>query len=217
MAHPKAPKPEGYSGLDLYRGAPGPADIDRHNERIDQYYLEYENYLRALDKFEDLQRRIIPLNVVLQNGGFSPAEDIDISVHLPGGMFVADKSELLIKPPVEPMAPEGPKSAMQERAERISGVAVNAPFDRFLNLIEPEILGNVSRPTIRRTNSFEIQFHVGELKHTLQAEFDTLFVLFYSWDSAKSFTIPYRLLAANVPEPVTDELHVIVEIAESIS
>ena len=71
---------------------------------------------------------------------------------------------------------------------------------------------NVSSPTIRRTNSIEVHFHVRELKHNVQQEFDPLFLLFDSWDTAKSFTVEYRLLAANVPLPVTGNLHVIVDI-----
>jgi hypothetical protein len=46
-------------------------------------------------------------------------------------------------------------------------------------------------------------------------EFDALFGLFDSWDTARPFTINYELVAANVPQPVDGQLHVIPEIVES--
>jgi DNA methylase len=70
---------------------------------------------------------------------------------------------------------------------------------------------NISRPTIRRTDSVEVHFHVRELKLNFDAEFPTIFGIFDSWDDARSFTVKYRLLAANIPRPVESDLHIIVE------
>ncbi len=86
-AQPKAPKPESYSGADVYRGVYGAAR-HRSPQWTDgiEFYLDYESYLRASDEYEDLQRRLIQLNFLLLNDGSSPAEDIDISMHLPDGL-----------------------------------------------------------------------------------------------------------------------------------
>ena len=53
VRRPKEVKREGYSGADLMRGALGPLDIDRYNERMDGFYAAYERYLREVDTTRD--------------------------------------------------------------------------------------------------------------------------------------------------------------------
>jgi len=215
-AHPKALKPEWYSEANLMVGALGPQDYDRHNHRMDNFYSAYEKYLKTADRVADAQRRMVSLEIVLRNDGFCPAKDTDIEMHLPDGMNVSDKAETLFEVPDEPSAPVGPKTAFQERLEMTTMGGVVRPISLMADMGTIErISRNISVPKIFRTNSFDIHVHVRELKHNLQAELDTLFVLFESWHTARSFTIDYELLAANVPQRVTSRVHVIVEIEES--
>jgi hypothetical protein len=217
LAHPRATKPERYSGAELMLGGVGPLDIDRHNDRTEKFYVEYERYLKSLDKFEDAQRRLFQIAIVLRNTGYSPAEDIDIYLHLPDGLTIAEDVESLMTIPNEPRAPVGPRSTMQEQAEQAlaSIKLTNIAHLRMPDFSHIDAIGaNVSSPTIRRTNSFEVQLNVQQLKHTLEIEFDPLFVLFDSWETTKSIAIRYRILAANVPTPIRGDLHVAVQIAE---
>lgn len=213
---PKVVKADRYSGADLMRGGVGPLDIDRYNKRMDEFYRAYEQYLKATGLLEDSQRRLCQLDLVLENAGSCPAKDIDVDLHLPDGLRVADDVESLLTYPSEPKAPEGPKSLLQERAEMIGSIKPVSGLDiGNIELRAIEDIGrNVSRPVIRRTDSLEIHFHVRELKHTCQADFDPLFVLFDSWATTRSFTIDYELLASNVPRLVAGQLHIIVDTAE---
>jgi hypothetical protein len=159
---------------------------------------------------------MVSLEIVLRNDGFCPAKDIDIEMQLPDGMNVSDKAETLFEVPDEPSAPVGPKTAFQERLEMTTMGGIVTPIGLMADMRAIErISRNISVPKIFRTNSFDIHVHVRELKHNLQAELDTLFVLFESWHTARSFTVDYELLAANVPQRVTNRVHVIVEIEES--
>lgn len=105
---------------------------------------------------------------------------------------------------------------MQEQLEWLSSVRpIPSPL-AMPDFSRIEKIGrNVSSPTIRRTNSYEIHFHVRTLKHKYQEPFETLFVAFDSWDTAKPFTVGYELSAGNVPNVVHGQLHVIVEVAET--
>jgi len=70
---------------------------------------------------------------------------------------------------------------------------------------------NVGRPSIRRSKSYDVGFSVRKIKHGLVEVLDSLYAVFESRESARSFTIDYRLLADNLPDPVEGHLHVIVE------
>lgn len=223
IAHPKAAKPEGYSGADLMRGGISPGDIDRFNRRMDDFYTAFEKYLKTYTEFDDAQRRSFQLGIILVNSGSAKAEDIDIDLHFPDGMLVLseDDAESLQTPPDEPKAPEGPTSWMQEQtlgaatfgsilSRANPGLSSLAAINRNLETIGQ----NVSPPEIRRTKSFEVHFHVRSLKHHLHEELSPLFVKFDSWETAKPFEIEYKLLAANVPQPVHAKLHAIPEIVD---
>ena len=74
-----------------------------------------------------------------------------------------------------------------------------------------DLPSNVSGPTIRKVNSYEVHVHVQKAKHNLPLELDPLFVVFDHSESANSFTIDYRILAANIPNAVLGKLHMIIE------
>jgi rRNA-processing protein FCF1 len=218
VKRPKIAKPNPYSdaspNLYLIRSEFVAPDVDRYNTRLEVFYQNYSEYLRKLDRYRDVQSRTIELEVYLLNSGSSPADDIDIYLHLPDGLEVFGDLDETGAAPEVPIPPAGPMSAL---AESLSNLAVpslsSVLLGRNLDLIHRDLTPpNVSAPTIRRTNSFEIRFHVQTLKHKLQIALDPLFVVFDSWDTAKSFTIDYTLYAGNVPDAITDQLHVVVEL-----
>ncbi|GAI10502.1 unnamed protein product, partial [marine sediment metagenome] len=70
---------------------------------------------------------------------------------------------------------------------------------------------NVSAHSIRKTRSYEVEFHLQRIKHKLQEPADPLYILVESFEIARSFKIDYRLLAANIPSEVIGQLHVIIK------
>lgn len=217
IKHPKVikPNPQSDASPNLYLIAPEfvAPDIDRYNFRLDVFYQNYAEYLRKLDGYTDIQSRTIELVVYLLNSGSSPAEDIDIYLHLPNGLEVFESLDETGATPKAPVPPVGPMSALAEAFSDLAVPALSSTFLRpNLDLINRNFTpSNVSAATIRRTNSFEVRVHVRNLKHGLQIALDPLFVVFDSWETAKSFTIDYTLYAGNVPDAITDQLHVIVE------
>lgn len=145
------------------------------------------------------------------NDGASPADDIDILLYFPDGFLLREEADLRPEPS-PPTKPVQPRSAM----ELMQGLGrpfdhLQRPFDipDFTRLSrEPP---NVSGPRIRRTKSFEVEFHVRKLKHGFSVELETLFLDFSESPEVRSFNIPYTINAANMPENVEGELHVIFE------
>jgi len=70
---------------------------------------------------------------------------------------------------------------------------------------------NVSDPRIRRTSSYNVDYHVERVKHGDIEELGKLIVHFGTPDSVKNFAIDYVIRPANLPEPVRGTLHVLFE------
>lgn len=215
--HPKVSKPERPTASDIMMKAlGGVVDYDRYNARVDLFYGSYGRYLRDASKAEDAKRRLFSVDIALANDGSRPAEDIDVHLHFPDGLQISDDVEGLWKEPSEPVAPRGPISDWEEKMQSLSRpLGLGLPALNMPDLSHIEGLGrNVSAATIRRTNSYDIDFKVRALKHCCRVDFDTLYIIFDSWDTAKSFSIDYELHAGNVPNVVTGQLHIAVETAE---
>lgn len=100
-----------------------------------------------------------------------------------------------------------------ERAAKSMKLNYSIPSSLYFN--QPNSLPgpppNISGPSIKRVNSFEVHIHVQKIKHNLQVFLDPLFVIFDSFEGANSLTIEYRILAANIPHEVTGNLHIIIQ------
>jgi len=185
-----------------------PEDIEKYNTGLDEFYQAYSEYLRKGIWYENLRCRTVNLSIYVANDGTAPAEDVDVFLHFPNGFEIMDK-ESFPNPPEPPDPPDEPKTQMQRM---ISMIRPPEYFSPIMGHIPDGILAsrNVSAPTIRKTGSYEVEFYAKRIKHKLQEATDPLYVLFQSFEAARSFRIDYRLLAANIPEEVTGQLHVVV-------
>lgn len=188
-----------------------PEEFERYNKDVENYISEYINFIASNLEFENLKRRTFRLDITLANDGTTPAEDIDIYLHFPDGFQLLEEDELS-DPPNPPNPPVEPMTDMQRMANSLS-------FNQFMPSsllfnppdLSPRLPSNVSNPNIKRVNSYEVHVHVQKIKHNLQVFLDPLFVVFDKFESANSFTVEYRILAANIPHEVTGNLHIIIE------
>jgi hypothetical protein len=184
-------------------------DIDDYNTRLDKFYQAYGEYLRASIQHQNLERRAIKLEVFVANDGSAPAEDIDVFMHFPGGFELTD-AEGFPSPPTRPEPPQKPRTPMEKLHDRTQRLVSMPPLTAHVPgpIVPPP---NVSVPTIKKTNSYDVSFHVQRVKHGLQEPAEALYVVFGSFEAAQSFHVDYEILAANVPSKVTGQLHVVVE------
>lgn len=206
---PVAPTLGDFLGITLF-GIP-PEDVQKYNEALDTFYAAYEKHLPVLQDFKNRQRLTARLDIVLVNDGTSPAEDIDIFMHFPDGFELFNEQDLP-KMPTAPKAPARP-TTLQERIAGSMRTPLLTPglfTPSFPDFHQP-FIRNVSRPSIRRTHSYVVEFGVGRVKHGFNEPLDPLYIRFESFESARSFAIDYRLYAGNLPDPVEGQLHVIVD------
>lgn len=117
-------------------------------------------------------------------------------------------------PPVAPQPPSPPQTLGGQTAALIaSGIR------KSVNLLKPTPVPQLTSssltaqaikiPAVLITGGGRrVEFKVIKLKHTLRTRSIMLFASFNSFEATGSFTIPYRALAANIPQPVTGCLHV---------
>lgn len=187
-----------------------PEDIEKYNTELDKYYQAYYKYLPKELQYGNLRRRTIKLSIFAANDGGAPAEDVDVFLHFPNGFKLTDEQGFP-NAPETPEPPVKPRTQRERLLETMSGTLVSMPpmMSRIPGAVLPP--QNISAPNVRNTGSYDVDFHIQRLKHKLQEPADPLYVIFESFENARSFKIDYRLLAANIPNEVTGHLHVIIE------
>lgn len=183
-------------------------EVGRYNNDVDEYISAYSQFMISKVEFDNLKSRTFKLVIVLVNEGTAPAEDIDIHLHFPDGFQLIEEDELP-NPPKAPDPPLEPMTIMQKLNNSMrypnilpSSIYLDQPFS------SPKLPQNVSSPNIKRVNSYDVHIHVQKIKHNLKEYFDPLFIVFDNFESANSFSVEYRILAANIPHEVTGNLHI---------
>ncbi len=196
--------------------SPSQSQIDDYNKELAEYFRDLEAHLKEREKYEERKARTLELRFWVANGGNTPGEDIDILMHFPDGFDLLSEAKFR-KPPAAPEPPSPPRSSFQSIQESLARIRPYDPqvFVRGLTDIASGKVAprNVSRPIIIRKRSFEVHVEVGSVKHYTKEPLDPLFVVFDSLSSAHSFHVDYVILAANVPEPVKERLHLAVDLA----
>jgi hypothetical protein len=191
---------------------------ERYNTEVEQYLRAFEAFLRKDWEVQVRESRALTLELFLANDGGSPAEDIDILLHFPDGFSVFDPAETNnpLACPSPPVEPRPPRTASEILAEALLTPTFNAPRLEYPLFDTSDIVsGNVSGPSIRRSNSYDVSFHIERLKQNLREALPAIGILFHSDDGAASFKVPFRINAAELPEDETGEVHVVVDRGEA--
>ena len=187
---------------------PSPQEYDRYNSDRVKFIKQYRSYLKGMAARRNQEIRTVEIQVVLFNRGTAPAEDIDVFMHFPDGFTILEEADLpeAATPPSPPREPRGPLDALQ--------MGHLASYDRLLAPSFPSLPAssfNISSPSIRKTNSYDVSYGVKKLKQHLEAPCDRLFAYFNTFDSVGPFGIDYRINAANVPHEIEGRLNVVVK------
>jgi len=188
---------------------PSQQDIDRYNNRLDDFYHEYEKYLEARENIRGVKSRMITLNIAIRNIGSAPAADVDVFMHFPNGFMLFSDEDLPDLNIEEPQPPTEPKGGFLNIGGRMNAWSRHLSPD--INLPPAAPPGNVSPPNIEETNSYKVNFRVQKLKHNMREDCGPYYVLFNSFDGASSFGIEYRINTADLADDTEGKLHVVVE------
>lgn len=168
-----------------------------YNENLINFYSEYEFYLEELYEYKRVQLLTTEFQFLLNNEGTTPAEDIDIYFHFPNGFELYDEYSYP-KQPEMPIQPTKPLSIYDRNlySPIIPNLFNHKDFD--LPFDKP----NVSSPSIKKTNSYDVNFNVVRLKHNKIETLDKMFAIFNNLESIINFKVDYEIKCSNVPEVV---------------
>ena len=183
-------------------------DVDLYNSNLETFYQSYEAYLHELHDHRNNELLITAFEIGLDNDGNAPAEDIDVHFHFPDGFQLFDGDDRILEAPDPPSPPSRPGT--------FGFGNLNLPSLHNIGLTQPVMprVGpppNVSSPSIKRINSYDVRSHVNKAKHGYTLRLAKFAALFDSYESAGPFKIEYSISAANLPKAAYGELSVVVE------
>ncbi|HEU5167164.1 MAG TPA: PIN domain-containing protein [Chitinophagaceae bacterium] len=184
------------------------SQVDNYNHDLSNFFKAYAAYFKSQYEHLAFRYNSAELSIIVKNVGSVPAIDLDVQFHYPDGFDIIDVDKF---PEIKekPTAPYKPKHSMDFK-----------PFDLGVGLVAPlygmrdfrpdlsKINSNVSSPDIKKTNSYDVNFHIKSVKHNQFIELDTLYLKFPDIKKAMSFTIDYKVMASNIPKLITGQLHV---------
>lgn len=178
--------------------------INEYNNELDRYYDEYRKYLEKAFTIFDFKNNSIQIDFLLNNSGTSPAEDIDIEIHFPDGfeLYTEENQPNTGKKPSKPYRPKNSFDFGYSMGDSIGMPIIRPPLH-----FTPEPL-NTNKPTIEKTNSYNVTYHIKNLKHNQQFKLETLYAKFEDITLAKGFEIEYKLIISNLPKPITGKLNI---------
>lgn len=195
---------------------PSEEEYARYKTELEGFFSRYEDYLYKDWKFEQSERLTAQIQLQVANDGSAPADDVDIHLLSPGQFELNEDQETPSKRPTPPNPPEPPRSRieiMQDRMEAL--IKVTPPRLPDLSYLARDHMWreppNVSKPTIQKSTGYEVHWKVRRIKHKQSESLHRLAVSFPDYGSATSFSIDYRIQAANLPDQIEGTLHVVVE------
>ena len=183
---------------------------DKYDKELDQYFDNYSEYLREIQLFENYKGKVLELNLGLDNIGTSPASNIDVFMHItvPKSVMLLDsydyKELLESKEPHEPRPPRKPRGALDALSN------LHSMSDLHRSLYTPKLTAdmfqtkeiNVSSPTIRPTNSYDVNLDVKSVKHHSGEALKKMYLIFPEEEISTSFKIEYKLICDELPQPI---------------
>jgi hypothetical protein len=187
-----------------------------HGSEYERYASDREQYLRKIEQVASTNwsileenRRSAVIDILLGNDGSAPAEDVDIAIHVPDGPVVKEEQPETADLPSPPIRP---RTVAEVLSDSLSYSLRPLAFDprSLRGLSHLGARSNVSRPIIRRSNSYDIRIHVGRVKQHQCLRIAHLVLLFPGEAGPRSLTMEYVLNSATLAQPVSGQLHIVV-------
>ena len=179
-------------------------DATEHNAKIDRVYGEYEAFLRRWPARLNALARCVEFRFVFENAGTAPADDVDLLISAgANGKWLEELPEL-------PTAPAMPKPrnpldfGIMPRLEHFDPGSLRLRDD------------TIDGPNILEDEPHSVRYTVKRVKHHVPCDLPVVYFQLDSDEDVRSFTVTYRLVAANIREPKRNDLHVKLSVSTAV-
>jgi len=163
---------------------------DHYQALLERYYEQYEAFLREKNLYENLRGRTAPLELKLLNAGESIARDLLVKMTLPEGILLYTENDYP-KKPEEPLPPDRP-APVYERM--LNGKLDQQKVAAAIPYAEPtQTL--ITDLKVQRGEGYDVSFRVPKLPQQGRLVVGKFYVVFPSIETAKNFSIPYKVFA----------------------
>ena len=176
-----------------------PAQVKQYNHALEEYFSKFEEAKRAN---MEIARRILKIELQVENTGNAPARDGLVRMQFPDGLRILEKGkrgEVFQKMPEPPLLP----GYMRPMLDPMRSLMTSFPTIGSTDPTPPSL-------SIRKTNSYEVCWHIPKLRQRNISDVDPIYILFDK--ETFSFHIDYSIVADNLPDTVVGQLHVYAEI-----
>ena len=174
------------------------------NVEIDFLYEEYEAFLRCWPASLNAMSRCLKFQFVLQNSGTEPADDVDVLIStIADGKWIEE-------------SPKVPKAlGMQEPRDPFAFGIIPQPVYSDLSSVRLRE-DSMDGPNILKGNPPRVRYSVRRVMHHVPCDLPVVYFQLASDEDVRSFTLTYRLVAANIREPQRNDLHVKLTVSKPI-
>lgn len=179
------------------------SEIDDYNRDLDVFFKKYEDYAEDLYEEGVFKNNAIKIEFRIGNSGTAPAEDIDVDIHFPDGFDLLMESDFP-KRKTKPNPPSKPNRGIGNFRMPLSPTS----FYQSANFQPNDTSVKFDLPRIKKTNSYNVNYHFKSLKHNQSLELEPLYAIFSDMSRARGFKIEYKLIISNLPHPVSGTLNI---------
>src|SRR5207249_3153136 len=140
----------------------------------------------------EIARRILKIELQVENTGNAPARDGLVRMQFPDGLRILEKGkrgEVFQKMPEPPLLP----GYMRPMLDPMRSLMTSFPTIGSTDPTAPSL-------SIRKTNSYEVCWHIPKLRQRNISDVDPIYILFDK--ETFSFHIDYSIVADNLPDTV---------------
>jgi len=170
------------------------ADAAERNEEIDEAFGRLDAYLESWPELINSFRRCIEVRLVLENDGNAFANDVHLTLTTSAPGAWRDELPEINRPP----APPRERDSFDFARPYIRDLDIPTLAHRDAPIDGPNIDDDAA----------ETEFTVRRVKHSVPCELPMVYFQFSTDADVASFTIDYKLVAANLPEPQEGTLNV---------
>lgn len=197
---PQNPLSGFMSSLSIFQ--PTKQQVESYNQKLEEYFVSYEEYLKANIENDFKFRNSVLLSIVLFNEGSTPANNVDLKISVPENIRYNIMTDGTIHegapdPPTKPKVRTGYQHFDDRSSINLASFESNSVVKD-----EPQLINS--------KEEFSFHYKINKVQHSIHKELHPIWLIFEDMSLLTNFGMPYRFVADN-HELVEGSINVVFE------